>query len=64
MNDPITEQIRDTRRRLAAKFDNDIDRIVDDLQRQQRESGLDYVDLSQQARDETSQQAGAGEASA
>jgi hypothetical protein len=49
MTNPITQQIRDARRRLAAKFDNDLDQIVDDLQRQQRESGLQYVDRSKRA---------------
>jgi hypothetical protein len=46
MTNPITREIRATRHRLAAKFDNDLDRIVDDLQRQQCESGLEYVDLT------------------
>jgi hypothetical protein len=49
MTNPITQQIRDTRHRLAAKFDNDLDRIVNDLQRQQRESDRHYVDRSKQA---------------
>jgi hypothetical protein len=49
MTNPITKQIRDTRHRLAEKFDNDLDRIVDDLQRQQCESGRQYVDRSRQA---------------
>ena len=46
MTNPITKEIREIRHRLAAKFDNDLDQIVDDLRRQQRESGLEYVDLS------------------
>ena len=46
MTNPITREIRETRHRLAAKFDNDLDRIVDDLQRQQRESGRRYVDVT------------------
>ncbi len=49
MTNPITHQIRETRHRLAAKFNNDLDRIVDDLQHQQRESGRHYVDRSKQA---------------
>ncbi|QDS97903.1 hypothetical protein [Adhaeretor mobilis] len=40
-----TEDIRDARHRLAAKFDNDLDRIVADLRRQQRESGHEYITL-------------------
>ncbi len=39
MPNPITYQIRAIRHELAAQFDNDLDRIVADLQRQQRESG-------------------------
>jgi len=49
MTNPITQQIREARHRLAAKFDNDLDRIVDDLQRQQRESGRRVVDRSKDA---------------
>ncbi len=49
MTNPITQQIRDSRHRLAAKFNNDLDQIVDDLQRQERESGRHYVDRSKQA---------------
>ena len=45
MSNPITDQIRAIRHELAAQFDNDLDRIVADLQRQQRESGRDYVEL-------------------
>ena len=40
-----TEEIRAARHRLAAQFDNDLDRIVADLQRQQRESGRIYITL-------------------
>lgn len=49
MTNPITQQIRESRHRLAAKFDNDLDRIVDDLQRQQRESGRHVIDRSKKA---------------
>ena len=49
MTNPITQQIRDARHRLAAKFNHDLDRIVDDLQRQERESGRQYVDRSKRA---------------
>lgn len=41
-----TEDIRLARHRLAAQFDNDLDRIVADLRRQQHESGREYVILS------------------
>lgn len=40
-----TEEIRAIRHKLAAQFDNDLDRIVADLQRQQRESGREYITL-------------------
>jgi hypothetical protein len=41
-----TEDIRAARHRLAAQFDNNLDRIVEDLRRQQRESGREYVTLA------------------
>ena len=37
VRDSITEEIREIRHQLAARFDNDVDRIGDDLRR--RESG-------------------------
>ncbi|MEQ8210143.1 MAG: hypothetical protein RH917_09950 [Lacipirellulaceae bacterium] len=40
-----TEDIRDARKRLAAKFDNDLARIVEDLREQQRNSGYEYITL-------------------
>jgi hypothetical protein len=40
-----TDEIRAIRHELAARFNNDIDRIFEDLQRQQRESGRNYVRL-------------------
>lgn len=40
-----TEDIRAARHRLAAEFDNDLDRIVADLRRKQRESGREYITL-------------------
>ena len=43
MQNPITEEIRAIRHELAAKFDNNLDRIVEDLRRQQRESGREYI---------------------
>ena len=45
MHNPITEEIRSLRHELAARFDNDLERIVDDLRRQQRESGREYIRL-------------------
>ncbi len=45
MYNPITEEIRAIRHELAARFDNDLDRIVDDLRRQQHESGRAYLRL-------------------
>ena len=40
-----TEEIRAIRHELAARFDNDLDRIVADLRRQQQESGREYITL-------------------
>jgi hypothetical protein len=40
-----TDEIRAIRRELAARFENDLSRIVADLQRQQRESGREYLTL-------------------
>ena len=40
-----TEDIRAARHRLAAKFDNDLDRIVADLRRQESESDAKFVTL-------------------
>ena len=40
-----TEEIRAIRHELAARFDNDLDRIVADLWRQQHESGREYITL-------------------
>lgn len=44
-HDSITEEIREIRHQLAAKFDNDIDRIGEDLRRRQAESGRKYITL-------------------
>ncbi|MEM6471712.1 MAG: hypothetical protein AAF802_19280 [Planctomycetota bacterium] len=63
MTDPITQQIRESRHRLAAKFDNDLDRIVDDLQRQQRDSGRHIVDRSKDATNHAMQRSGGGDVS-
>ncbi len=40
-----TAEIRKIRHELAAKFDNDVDRIYEDLRRKQQESGRKYVRL-------------------
>ena len=44
MNNPTTQEIRDIRHRLADRFDNDLNAIVADLQRQERESGREFID--------------------
>jgi len=44
MTNPITAEIREIRQQLAAVFDNDLDRIVADLQRKERESGRVVID--------------------
>jgi len=43
--DPIVEEIRAIRHKLAAKFDNNLDRILADLRRREKESGRNYVTL-------------------
>lgn len=45
MSNPITEEIRAIRRKLAERFDNDLDRIVGDLQRRQGKTGRRLVAL-------------------
>jgi hypothetical protein len=40
-----TDEIKSIRRKLAAKFDNDVHRIGEELRRQQRESGRSYLKL-------------------
>jgi len=60
MTNPITKQIRQIRHQLAAKFDNDLDRIFDDLRRQQRESGLEYVDVSERTMNQSMHGSGGG----
>ncbi|QDV55056.1 hypothetical protein [Rosistilla oblonga] len=45
MTNPITDQIRELRHRLAADFDNDLDRIYADLQRKEKASGRVVIDL-------------------
>jgi hypothetical protein len=43
--DPIVEEVRRIRHAHAAMFNNDLDAIVDDLMRSQRESGRTYVNF-------------------
>jgi len=45
MPDSPTDEIRAIRHELAAKFHNNVKRIGDDLRRQQRESGREYIRL-------------------
>jgi hypothetical protein len=40
-----TEDIRAARHKLAARFNNDLDRIVADLRRQETEADADFVTL-------------------
>jgi len=44
MTNPITSQIREIRHRLAAEFDNDLDRIFADLLRKEKASGRVVID--------------------
>lgn len=44
--DPIVAEIRQIREEYAAKFNYDLKAIVQDIQRQERESGREYVSLS------------------
>ncbi len=44
--DPIVAEIRQIREESAAKFNYDLKAIVQDIQRQERESGREYVTLS------------------
>jgi len=43
IHDPITEEIREIRHRLAAQFDNDVDRIAAEIRRGQSASGRRVV---------------------
>ncbi len=45
MPDSPTDEIRAIRHELAARFDNDLSRIVEDLRQQQRASGRVYIQL-------------------
>lgn len=63
MTNPITQQIREARHRLAARFGNDLARIEDDLQRRQLESGRLVVDRSKDATNQAMQQTSGGDVS-
>ena len=45
LNDSITEEIRAIRRKLAAQFDNDLSRILDDVRQRESSDGRTYVTL-------------------
>ncbi len=42
-DDPIVEEIRQARREHALRFQNDLHAICEDLRRQERESGREFV---------------------
>jgi hypothetical protein len=43
--DPIVEEIRQAREAYAAQFNFDLDAIYEDIKRQERESGREFVSL-------------------
>lgn len=45
MNDPIVDEVRKARAEHAARFDNDLNRIVADLQTRQKRHGSRLVRL-------------------
>ena len=45
VRDPIVEETRGWREEYAARFDHDLDRIFEDIERRQIESGKDFVTL-------------------
>ncbi len=45
LNDPITEEIRGIRRKLAAQFGNDVSRIFDDVRQREASDGHAHVKL-------------------
>ena len=45
VHDSITEEIRAIRHALAAKFENDVSRILADARKQQAASGREFVRL-------------------
>ena len=44
-SDPITEEIRNIRDELAARFDNDVSRIFADVREREATDGRTYVTL-------------------
>jgi len=46
MRDPIVEEVREARRRLAEKCGHDLKKIVAYIQQREKESGHKVVDLS------------------
>lgn len=51
-----TEDIRAARHKLAAKFDNDLDRIVADLRHQEAKSDAEFITLPSRAPKHTTNQ--------
>ena len=51
VHNPITEEIRETRHRLAALFDNDVTRIGNETRRRQAGSGRRVVRLPRRVPD-------------
>jgi hypothetical protein len=49
MRESPTDEIRAIRHELAARFGNELSRIVEDLRRQQPESGREYIQLPKRA---------------
>ena len=45
--DPITEEIRAVRHKLAAQFGNDLSRILADVRRRQASDGRTYVRVAE-----------------
>ena len=51
--DPIVEEIRRYREEYAARFNHDLQAIFEDLEKQQEQSGLTYVDYSNVGKKDT-----------
>ena len=45
MRDPIVEEVRRARAKYAEKFDHDLDRMIDDLQRRQQAGEFQVIRL-------------------
>lgn len=54
-HDPIVEEIRRIRHEHAARFNNDLDAIFEDLRRRQRESGKTSANLPRPNKDDDRQ---------